>query len=99
MLSPMLQKANNVQTIVTACCTLHNLLIDMDPRAFQALADVEDPNTHEVRPGAWRQRLGMVPLNVTGGHNSHKDGKEVREYLTNYYNSNVGAVAWQDDMI
>ena len=97
MLSPMLQNPRNVQTIVTACCTLHNLLIDMDPRAFQALADVEDPNTHEVRPGAWRQGLGMVPLNVTGGHNSH--GKEVRQYLTNYYNSNVGAVAWQDDMI
>ena len=81
MLSPKLQNPKNVETIVTACCTLHNLLIDMDPRAFHALADVEDPNTHDVRPGAWRQGLGMVPLNVTGGHNSHKDGKEVRQLL------------------
>ena len=44
-------EAWNVQAISTACCVLHNLLIDMDPRGVQVLADVEDPINHEVRPG------------------------------------------------
>ena len=59
----MLQNPDTVQRIVIACCTLHNVLIDMDPRALHALVDVEDPNTHAVRPGAWRQELGLMPLN------------------------------------
>ena len=52
MIAPMLQKPKSVETIVTVCCTLHNVLIDMDPRAVNALAYVEVPNTHEARPGA-----------------------------------------------
>ena len=65
MISPMQQKLETVQTIVTACCILHNVLIDMDPRAVQGLVDVEDPTTHDLRPGQWRQELGLMPLNVT----------------------------------
>ena len=99
MIAPMLQNPDTVQTIVSACCILHNVLIDMDPRALQGLIDVEDPTTHDVRPGAWRQEMGLLPLHVTGGHTSHTDGKVVREYLTKYYNSNAGSVPWQDAMI
>ena len=95
----MLQNHETVQTIATACCVLHNVLIDMDPRAVQAIVDQEDPNTHDVRPGAWRQEMGMLELNLRGGHNSHKDGKKMRDYLTTYYNSTAGSVAWQDGMI
>ena len=99
MISPMQQKPDTVQTIVTACCILHNVLIDMDPRAVQGLVDVEDPTTHDVRPGQWRQHLGLLPLNVTRGNNNNYDGKLVRDYLTKYYNSNAGSVPWQDAMI
>ena len=95
----MLQRHENVQAISTACCVLHNLLIDMDPRGAQALADVEDPVNHVLRPGAWRREIGMIDLNVRGGPTSHKDGKLIRDYLTSYYNSNAGSVAWQDAMI
>ena len=63
LISPKLQRHENVQTIATACCVLHNLLIDMDPRGAQALADVEDPVNHELRPGAWRRELEMIDLN------------------------------------
>ena len=99
MISPMLQNTDTVQTIVTACCILHNVLIDMDPRALHGLVDVEDPTSHAVRAGAWRQELELMPLHVTGGHNTHNDGKVLRDYLTKYYNSNAGSVPWQDDMI
>ena len=99
MISPMLQNPDSVQTIVTACCILHNLLIDMDPRELQGLVDVEDPTTHAVRAGAWRQELGLMPLHITGGHTSNTDGKILRDYLTKYYNSNAGSVPWQDAMI
>ena len=88
-----------MQTISTACCVLHNLLIDMDPRGAQALADVEDPVNHELRPRAWRRELGMIDLNVRCGPTSHKDGKLIRDYLTSYYNSDAGSVAWQEAMI
>ena len=99
MISPMLPNPDTVQTIVTACCILQNVLIDMDPRALQGLEDVEDPTTHDVRAGAWRQELGLMPLHVTRGNNNNYDGKVVRDYLTKYYNSNAGSVPWQDYMI
>ena len=44
----MLQRHENVQAISTACCVLHNLLIEMDPRGVDALADVEETTNHEV---------------------------------------------------
>ena len=95
----MLQKHETVQTIATACCVLHNLLIDIDPRGVQALLDVEDPNTHDVRPGPWRQDMGMLDFNVRPGNNTHRDGKKMRDYLTSYYNSEAGSVPWQDGMV
>ena len=95
----MLQKHETVQTIATACCVLHNVLIDMDPTGVQALLDVEDPNTHDVRPGAWMQEIGLVELNVGPGNKTHEDGKKMRDYLTTYYNSKAGSVPWQDGMV
>ena len=50
--------------------------IDIDHIVVNAIADVDDPISHEVRFDH-------------GEHLSHEDNRRVREYLTNYYNSKV----------
>ena len=44
-----------VEKIVLACCALHNFLrVKAGTTYVNPVADHEDPETHEVIPGAWR---------------------------------------------
>ena len=82
-----------------ACCILHNYLREKYPQATIQAADHEDPDTHDIVPGAWRQNQGLENLQNLAGNTSSKAGKAQREYLRVYCNSDVGRVDWQDDMI
>lgn len=97
----MVQRPETVTNIVLAACTLHNLLADKNLVRMHQAADREDPATHEVQPGEWRQQgqenlLHGIPRQP--GNTGTAVGKRVREYLTEYYNG-VGAVPWQNRMV
>ena len=62
------------------------------------LMDTEDPETHEVIPGAWRQQETFTALEGLHGNQLTAQAKGQRDYLRDYYNSPVGRVAWQDQM-
>ena len=99
--SCMMQRPQTVTKIVLAACALHNLLADQNPARIQQAADREDPTTHEVQPGEWRQQDQENRLHATqrqSGNTGTAVGKRVREYLTEYYNG-VGAVPWQNRMV
>ena len=99
----MQQDPHRVQTITMACCVMHNLLITRNPNHAAPMVDGEDPITHEVLPGVWRDQEDLVGLqgvgNAVGRNTSSKKAKVQRRYLRSYYNSPIGKVDWQDDMI
>ena len=95
----MAQKPENVEAIVLAACVLHNLLRTRFPTNTTNLADRENPVTHEVVPGSWRDDEALLGLGMLRGNNSTNYAKSVQEYQRAYYTSPVGSVPWQDDMI
>ena len=99
MLKTFQQKPQNVETIVMACCVLHNLLRINYPSAQNQVVDQEDPETHQIVPGAWRDQRTLTALEVLKGNNTTTPAKAQRDYLCSYYNSDVGKVPWQDNMV
>lgn len=96
-----MQRPETVRKIILASCTLHNMLADMHPGRMQQAADREDPITHAVQPGEWRQHVQETALHGIErqpGNTGTGVGKRIREYLTEYYND-VGAVSWQNKMV
>ena len=99
LLTTMRQEPETVATIVLACCCLHNLMRLRYPSLQNAVLDQEDAN-HNVIPGAWRQNANMHDMeNVCQGNRTTRSAKSQRLYLKHYYNSPVGAVPWQRNMI
>ena len=98
----MPQRPDRVETIVLACVVLHNL-IRMRFRAGHDpdVVDTEDPRTHHLIPGSWRQGVAFTPLAGGGfaGNRELRVAKVQREVLCKYYNSEAGRVAWQENMI
>ena len=82
-----------------ACCILHNLLRSRYPRLNVSLVDTENPDTHNVTPGAWRREPALANLEVVRGNTATNAGKAARDYLRAYFNSDAGRVEWQDRMI
>jgi hypothetical protein len=102
LLSTMQLIPENVKKVTQACCVLHNLIAEKRPRQVAAQADREDPVTHQRIPGAWREELQgreLLNLEPLRGNTSTKPEKDLRNYLRDYYNSEVGAVPWQENMI
>ena len=61
--------------------------------------DAEDPATHVVQPGLWRDGIVLDDIHNVGGNTVTRDSKEQRIYLAEYYNSPVGAVPWLDKIV
>lgn len=95
----MPQEPRRVESIVLACCCLHNLMRNKYPALQNGILDQEDPVTHEVQPGAWRDQQPLEQLPHLRGRNASKEAKELRTYLVDYVNSPVGSVPWQKDRI
>jgi len=70
-----------------------------NPHHHAQVADVEDPDTHNAIPGAWRDEEALVGLQTIGRNTSAKVAKIQRNYLKDYYNSPIGKVSWQEKMI
>ena len=95
-----------VEMIVMACCSLHNYLRSraMERTVYtpHGSLDMEDPLTHAIEPGQWRndsEARGWVSLNQHGSNRYSSQAKEIRDYLCDYFTSKDGVVSWQNSMI
>lgn len=104
-MTPISLAPEKVETIVLACCSLHNFLsatpTSQDIYIPQGSIDREDSGTYSVIPGEWRQQQqpqGLVPLERQGSNRHSNAAKEVRDYLCSYFNSEAGSVPWQNNL-
>lgn len=94
----MQQRPDRVESIVLACCLLHNLLRTRNPTAQNEMMDTEDPITHDIEQGSWRQCGSLMDVDAPNLGNFSREAREVRDYLVTWVNG-AGAVPWQDDKI
>ena len=85
------------EAVILAACALNNLILTDHPNLNRRLADREDSVTHDITQGEWRNGPAMEQLEALRGNTSSNAGKAVRQYLTNYFVSDVGAVPWQEE--
>lgn len=100
LLGTMPQNPSTVIKLVIAMCILHNILRTRGGRAEAHLEDREDPETHQMIPGEWRQNEMQLPDMTrppTSGHAAGKRAKAVRQYLEEWVNG-PGSVPWQNDL-
>lgn len=91
---------DRVTTVTMACCVLHNILRQQNAHLDAPLEDHEDPVTHEVTQGAWREGAVLADMGqIYQGRNASNHAKQQRRYLIEYVNSEAGSVPWQEDMI
>ena len=90
-----------VEKIVLATCVLHNFLRSKSlARAIYTPSDSldkEDPKTHEVRDGSWRDDSapnGMVAMARQCGNRPPTAAKDIQDELKSYFNEQ-GQVNWQ----
>ena len=102
-MTPITLSPEKVEIITLTCCILHNYLRSKSQVYTPAESmDREDPVSHQVILGEWRQEVcssGMQPLGKQGSNNYSASAKEIRDSLCTYYNSTAGAVPWQNNMI
>lgn len=89
---------DKVQQLVLAACCLHNFLMDTVP-AQPSTADQEDLENHGLIPVSCRDGTRMTDLAPTTTRNCSLSAKGQRQMLTLYFNSSVGSVPWQENMI
>lgn len=82
------------QTIVLACCYLHNFLRKKKTYAFSESIDRESTVSGDLTSGTWRKNVNINALESTQLRNSSSKAKEVRDEFAEYF-SNEGAVSWQ----
>ena len=94
MLTTMQQLPETVESIVFASCVLHNLIATRHPHP-------PGPEAEEARElvGDWRDADTLYSMRNIRGNTMSREGKIVRTYLKDYYNSDAGSVPWQDSMI
>ena len=63
-MSPIGLDPTKVETIVLACCSMHNFLSIRSSHVYspQGITDTEHPDTHVVTPGEWRQQQSKLKL-------------------------------------
>ena len=83
LLSPINQRPDVVENMVLACCAMHNFLRE----EYSAVYDGPETNS------------SLQQAVLSGSTNPTQQAKITREVLTEYFNSDNGAVAWQWDSI
>ena len=93
------QKLPVCKSLVMAGCVMHNLCLHHYPFACTEV-DHED-QYHNIVDGTWRdESLNlMASLMARRGPNYSRRAKAVRDYLAQYYTSDVGSVPWQERMV
>ena len=98
LLTTMQQDPIRVKVIVMAAMCLHNLM-RLQHRSLQT-GDLDQPVADgSFIPGAWRETQLHDIAHVGGANQANREGKRLRLYLKDYYNSDVGKLPWQDKMI
>ncbi len=99
LLTTMGTTPEHTSGIVQACLVLHNIMRMRYPALQNADLDVDDVDG-QIIPGAWRTAAMMDEMETLGkAPRENRAGKELRMYLTYYYNSDIGSVPWQDAAI
>jgi len=91
--SSMQLKPENVDKVVLAACTLHNLLIERRPKQYLRTVS-ESPCYLQVK---WKDPAILEGLQREKAHN-RQEAKYLREYLADYYN-NPAQLRWQNQQI
>ena len=105
-MTPISLQPEKVEKSVMACCVLHNFLrakvessvIYMPPGSV----DIEDPDTHGVRPGDWhkgQQATGLLPISHQAGNRHSNSAQAIRNQLCQYFNSLHGSVPRRWNMV
>jgi hypothetical protein len=75
--------------VVNGTVTLHNLLRTRYPQL--QLNEVDRDNAQgNIIPGGWRETVQLTGPNTVGGQRIIVEGKLLRNYLKDYYNSDLG---------
>lgn len=96
--TPLGVTPDNARKIVNACLCLHNLFRKRYPNMAQGEVDYEDDQGNVV-PGQWRRGLELTDGRNEVGNRLTKEAKAQRHYLADYYNSDFGALPWQDKVV
>ena len=85
---PIIASVENVQSTAKACVALHNYLMKTNNRYFpSSINEIDNSNTE-----------GLCPISRQGSRNSSVIAKNIRDQFKDYFNSNVGAVPWQNNI-
>lgn len=94
-----LQKGPRKATkVVKATLALHILLRKRLP-GLQANEVDHDDDDGNVVPGAWRQGVQLADPLAVGGQRVTREGKRLRNYLSDYLNSPTGNLPWRDRIV
>lgn len=91
---------DRAQKIITACCLLHNYLLNDNRRSYcpPSFADTLDSSGNIV--GEWRTRIGRDSLyygSIPASSGRTSDyGKRLRDKIKEYVNSSQGSLPWQN---
>ncbi|MGH0146353.1 UNVERIFIED_CONTAM: hypothetical protein FKN15_007788 [Acipenser sinensis] len=95
-----------VSHLVLDACALHNYLRTQNTsrQIFTPSdsIDFEDVQTGQIIPGQWRTDIptdSMYDIVTVGSNNYFNDAKTVRDAYRKYFNSDIGAVSWQKNML
>ena len=103
---PIIADVENVKFITKATLSLHNFLMKRQyqdnyrycPRDF-----VDRENSSVRQAGQWRSDIndvhGLVPIQFQGSHNYSRSAKITRDDFKDFFNSEVGALSWQEDHV
>jgi hypothetical protein len=94
---PIAVSPEKADTIILACCYLHNYLMKMKSPTYSyaGLTDTENHETHNIIEGSWRQSGELTTLKNCHSRNPSANAKAVRDSFCHYFN-NEGKVSWQN---
>lgn len=85
--------------IVQACTHLHNFLIRKKIELYyQGGLDVENTTTGDIENADWKSQATLLSLRRLPDRNISVYSKEIRLNFSRYFNSEQGAVPWQDNI-
>jgi DDE superfamily endonuclease len=99
----MILQPDCCESIVLACCALHNTLLARNDNVPNTEVDFEDTTSNVIRLGDWYQDAAATYINLSSQTGSatrySQTAKAVRDSLCQYVNSSEGSVPWQDAMV
>lgn len=101
MSGPVIGKVENIETLISACCVLHNYLLINNDNTYLPPGSVDSiSGREESNDGYWRANAGVWPqAPTTNARNATLAASQARTDFTNYFVSEEGALPWQYDYI